>query len=110
VLHFQLVAVDVDLARQHWEDGSRRVERARSDPAEYARLTAQVDLLAAALRRRIGSTFTLDELARVYDTADDWAAEILHEARDDDAPVPQTAAVADAAFHLYARGASDYTP
>lgn len=102
--------MDVQLARQHWEDGLRRIERARSDPVHYARLNAQVELVAAELRRRVGMTFTLADLARAYDRADDWARDILHDARDEDAPPPDTASVADAAFHRYARGASDYTP
>lgn len=98
------------LARQQWEDGRRRIERARSDPAAYARLTAQVELVASELRRRVGQTFTLVELASAYDGADDWARDVLEDAREDDAPPPDTATVADAAFQLYARGASDYAP
>lgn len=102
--------MDVQLARQHWEDGLRRIERTRSDSVRYARLNVQVELVAAELRKRVGLTFTLAELARAYDGADDWARDILHDARDEDAPPPDTATVADAAFHLYARGASDYAP
>ena len=102
--------MDVQLARQHWTDGRRRVESARSDPAAYARLNAQVELVAAELRRRIGQSFTLEELAQAYDGADDWARVVLYDARDEDAPLPETAIVADAAFELYARGASDYAP
>jgi hypothetical protein len=105
-----LCDVDVELARQHWEEGRRRIERRRSDPATYAQMHAQVELVAAELRRRVGGTFTLAELARAYDRADDWARDVLHDARGEDAPPPDTATVADAAFHLYARGASDYSP
>ena len=64
-------ALDVQLARQQWEEGRRRLERTRSDPAAYARLAAQVELVAGQLRRRVGQTFTLEELARAYDGADD---------------------------------------
>src|SRR3954470_18430315 len=95
--------VDVQLARQHWEDGVRRVERTRSDPALYERLQAQVEVVTAELRRRIGLTFTLADLARAYEGADQWAREALGEARDEDAPVPETATVSDAAFHFYSR-------
>jgi hypothetical protein len=102
--------VDVQLARQQWEDGRRRLERARSDPAAYERLNAQVELVAAELRRRVGQTFTLAELARAYAGAEDWAREVLDDAREGDAPPLETATIADAAFHLYARGASDYVP
>jgi hypothetical protein len=35
---------------------------------------------------------------------------VLDDARAEDAPPPETATIADAAFHLYARGASDYVP
>jgi hypothetical protein len=102
--------LDVQLARQQWDEGRRRIERLRTDPEAYARLSAQVELVAAELRRRIGLTYTLDDLARAYDGADDWARDVLDDARAEDAPPPETATIADAAFHLYARGASDYVP
>jgi hypothetical protein len=103
-------AVDVQLARQHWEDGRRRVEQAQSNPSMYARLNTDVELVAHELRKRVGQTFTLAELAAVYDRAEDWARELLYDARDEDAPPPETSTVTDAAFHRYARGASDYAP
>ena len=102
--------MDLELARQQWEEGRRRIERVRSDPAAYARLTAQVELVASELRRRVGQTFTLAELARAYAGADDWARDVLDDAREEEGPPPETGTIADAAFHLYARGASDYAP
>jgi hypothetical protein len=102
--------LDLELARQQWEDGRRRIERSRSDPAAYARLHAQVELVARELRQRVGQHFTLEELAGAYDRAGDWALELLHDAREENAPPPETSTIADAAFHLYARGASDYAP
>ena len=64
----------------------------------------------AGLRQRVGQVFTLAELADAYDGADDWARELLEEA-DPEAPPPiEAGTVADAAFHLYARGAADYRP
>src|SRR5262249_50736235 len=83
-------AVDVQLARQQWEDGTRRLERMRSDPAAYARLAAQVEFVARELGRRVGQTFTLEELARAYDGADDWARDLLDDARDEGSPLPDT--------------------
>jgi len=100
---------DVELARQQWEDGNRRVEATRSDPAHYRALMSSVDLLVAGLRKRVGQTFTLEELARAYDGADDWARAIL-DADPEAPPTPAAGTLADAAFHLYARGASDYRP
>ena len=74
--------MDVELARQHWQDGNRRVERARGDDrALRPARRAQVELVVAELRRRVGQTFTLDELADAYDGADDWARELLDERR-----------------------------
>ncbi len=102
--------VDLELARQQWRDGSRRIERTRAEPALYARLHLQVELVVAELRRRIGQTFTLAELADTYAGADDWARLVLDEAEPDASPPTQASTVADAAFHVYARGASDYAP
>jgi hypothetical protein len=102
--------LNLELARQHWREGQRRLEAARSDPPRYARLNTQVELLTAALRGRVGQTFTLDELAHAYEGAEDWARALLEDARPEDAPPPEAAACADAAFHLYARDATDYAP
>ena len=102
--------MDVELARQQWQDGDRRVEEARADGRRYQRLTRQVDTVVAALRQRIGQIFTLAELADAYDGADVWTGGLLDDADPDEAPAAEPGTVADAAFHLYARGAADYHP
>jgi hypothetical protein len=102
--------VDVDLARQQWQDGNRRVEAVRDDPGRYLQLTGQVDTILAALRLRIGQIFTLSELADAYDGADVWTGDLLDDAEPDAAPATEPGTVADAAFHVYARGAADYHP
>lgn len=102
-------AVEIELARQEWEQGRRGVERAASDPIAYERLVLQVEIVTAELRRRIGQVFTLEELAEIYDGADRWALEALYNALDEDTPA-ETSVVADAAFAHYARRASDYVP
>jgi hypothetical protein len=102
--------VDVELARQHWEDGRRRVEQTRPDRRHYVVLQQQVDLVVDALRKRVGQVFTLGELAEAYDGADEWARTLLEEADPEAPPTPEAGTVADAAFHQYARGASDYRP
>jgi hypothetical protein len=102
--------VDVELARQQWQDGNRRVERARGDGPRYIRLTGQVDVVVAALRKRVGQVFTIQELAEAYDGADEWVLELLDEAEPEAPPAAEAGTVADAAFHLYARGAVDYRP
>jgi hypothetical protein len=102
--------VDVELARQQWEDGTRRIEGTRSDRRRYATLQQQVDVVVHALRKRVGQVFTLDELADAYDGADEWARTLLEDADPEAPPTPEAGTVADAAFHQYARGASDYRP
>ena len=102
--------MDVELARQQWQDGNRRLEDTRGNRRRYRELVRGVDLVVGRLRQRVGQNFTLDELASAYDGADDWVRELLDEA-DPDAPVPtEPGTIADAAFHAYARGAVDYRP
>jgi hypothetical protein len=102
--------MQVELARQQWQDGNRRVEGARGDTPRYRRLVGGVELVVDALRQRVGQTFTLDELAAAYDGADDWVRELLEEADPAGSPPHEPGTVADAAFHAYARGAVDYRP
>jgi hypothetical protein len=101
--------MDLELARQQWTDGERRVQALRRDRKRYSRVLADVEAVVADLRRRVGQTFTLAELADAYDGADDWARELLDE-RFPEAVPHEPGTVADAAFHVYARGASDYRP
>jgi hypothetical protein len=102
--------MDVELARHQWEDGYRRVEALRADGRQYGELLGQVDVVLAELRKRVGQTFTLDELAAAYGGAEDWVRTAIDLA-DPEAPVPaEVPAVAGAAFHQYARGATDYRP
>jgi hypothetical protein len=101
---------DVELTRQQWDDGNRRIEATRGDDARYGQLTAQVDVVVSALRRRVGQIFTLAELAEVYEGADDWAREQLDDADPDGRPATEVGTITDGAFHVYARGASDYAP
>jgi hypothetical protein len=102
--------MQLELARQQWQDGNRRVEAARADHGRYVQLTGQVETIVAALRSRVGQIFTLTELAEAYDGADAWTGDVLEEAEPDAAPANEPGTVADAAFHLYARGATDYRP
>ena len=96
--------------RREWEEGHRRLEAAARDRRRYERLLAQVDVVTEELRRRVGQTFTLADLAEAYADADRWS----HEAISERAPTPNwhrdVAVVQDAAFHLYSRGAIDFEP
>jgi hypothetical protein len=101
-----------ELSRQQWSEGARALERETGDPARYRQLCELVDLVIDELRRRLGSHFTLDELAAVHDRADDWVRGLVADALPPEARVgpPDTVLVLDAACHRYASGAIDYRP
>jgi DNA-directed RNA polymerase specialized sigma subunit len=100
----------VDAARQQWQDGIRRLESHSSDPEAYRRLLRQLEVATEELRKRLGETFTLAELAEAYGTSDDWLREAVAERIEAPGWQLHHSVVQDAAFHLYARGATDYTP
>jgi hypothetical protein len=102
--------VDVELARQQWQDGYRRLEEARPNRPRYKRMLKQVEAVTAELRQRIGQTFTLEELTAAYSQADDWTREAAERADEEAGAVEEASTIGDAAFHLYARGAADYAP
>jgi hypothetical protein len=104
------MSVDVDSARRDWADGYRRLAAATRDPAQSERLHRQVDVVTDELRRRVGGTYTLAELARVYATSDKWARHAVEERAATPGWARTLSVVGDAAFHIYARGALDYRP
>lgn len=84
-------------ALYQWQDGQRRVREA---PELDRAVAAVVD----ELRRRLGSTFTLDELADFYGNGSDWASDLAASVSGGGSAT----IVADAAFARYAREAKDY--
>ncbi len=99
-----------ELTRQEWEEGHRRLEAQRGDPRRYRRLVGQFEIVRDELRKRVGQTYTLRELAAAYGDAERWARELVAER----APGPgwprDLSLVLAAAFHAYQRGAVDYLP
>jgi hypothetical protein len=83
------VPYPVENALFQWEDGARRL--AEADDSSYRRATQE---LLEELRKRLGSTFTLEELADLYASAPDLGTD--------------PAWLVDAAFGRYAREASDF--
>ena len=96
------MAYALENALYQWREGEARVagtpEPARAD------LARAVDVVVDQLRKRLGSSFVLDELADLYAEGTDWATDLAtrHGAGTD------AATVADAAFARYAREASNY--
>ena len=101
---------EVESARREWAEGYRRLLEQADDSGTRERLLAQVEAVGAELRRRVGGTFTLRELAETYAGAEQWSRTVVAE----EAPSPgwprTLSLVEAAAFHLYARGAQDYLP
>ena len=92
----------VENALFQWEEGERRLREA-AEPAN-SQLERAVLAVIDELRRRLGSAFTVEELADLYGTGADWASEIAQTwAAGTDAPW-----VVDAAFARYAREATNY--
>ena len=100
----------VELARQQWSEGHRRLEAERADACRYRHLLTHVEVVTEQLRRRVGGVYTVAELAASYRSLDSWLLDALAEADSQAAASPDATTAADAAFHLYARGARDYQP
>jgi hypothetical protein len=99
------VGYPLENALYQWEDGLR-VLRAVG-PARERRLADRVvAAIQDELRRRIGPTFSAAELADLYGGGTDWCRQVAT----DVAPALDTdgQALADAAFWLYLRGATDF--
>jgi hypothetical protein len=102
----------IDTARQQWDEGRRRLDAVGAETARGRHLWLLVEAVEAELRRRVGQTFTLAELARVYDGSEDWVRDVVLTSAPPKprAGIRDAVLVQDAAFAHYARGASDYTP
>jgi hypothetical protein len=96
------MAYAVENALYQWREGERRVAGA-PEPAK-ADLQAATDAVVEALRRRLGSSFVVDELTTLYGEDTDWALEIARRNR----AGTDAASVVDAAFYHYVREAKDF--
>jgi len=100
----------LEVARQEWEEGSRRLEATRGEARRYRQLVELLELVLDELRRRIGQTYSLAELVAAYDEADRWAREVLEERASNPRWPRDLSVVVAAAFDAYQRGAVDYEP
>lgn len=102
----------IEAARVQWEEGRRRLRETGEDTARSRHLLLLVDAVVAELRKRVGQTYTLAELARAYQGSEDWVREVVQRSAPPKARagIRDTALVQDAAFADYARGATDYSP
>jgi hypothetical protein len=96
------VAYALENALFQWRDGEQRVRDA--EDSERRRLERAVDALVDELRRRLGSSFAVGELAGLYAEGTDWATDFVQSRN----PGVPAATVVDAAFARYAREAFDF--
>jgi hypothetical protein len=100
----------VEVARHEWEDGTRRLEATREDTGRYFALLDLLELIVDELRKRVGQTYSLDDLATAYGEAEGWARELLDERSSVPGWPRDLTTVLAAAFDAYQLGANDYTP
>jgi hypothetical protein len=90
-----------------WREGERRL--ARAGPSEWPALARVTDAIVVELRRRLGGTFTAQELADLYAVqGTDWCFDVAVRAAPDNPAAWDMTTVANAAFARYLREASDY--
>jgi hypothetical protein len=95
-----------EVALFNWQEGERRVRQAPADQRPV--LERVTERLVDELRRRLGSTFTSEELARLYGEGTDWCLPVAAATAPDAPWAWESETVADAAFARYVRDAVDY--
>jgi hypothetical protein len=101
-----LARVAFETAMEQWQAGVRRLEEAPFD--ERPILEAVTREVHAELRRRLGSTFTTEELAELYDSGTAWVSDIAIAVAPEAPFAWDVRIVGDAAFARYLREATDY--
>lgn len=101
-----LARVAFETAMEQWQAGVRRLEAAPFD--ERPILEAVTREVHAELRRRLGSTFTTEELAELYDSGTSWVSDIAIAVAPEAPFAWDVRIVGDAAFARYVREATDY--
>jgi hypothetical protein len=99
------VSYPLENALFQWEEGLRTL-RAIEDPRERRQSDRIVAAIQDELRRRIGPTFAAAELAELYGRGTDWCLQVAM----DTGPglEADSRSLADAAFWLYLRSATDF--
>lgn len=102
---------ELESMRRDWSDGERRLVAARRrDPARALVYDRVVVELRRTLRRRVGQTYSLAQLAEVYARSAGWTRDIAQQVAPGAAYAQDLAVTADAVFADAARQASDWTP
>jgi hypothetical protein len=92
-------------ALYQWEEGARALN-AIDDPKLRRLADRVISAIRLELRRRVGPTFTAEELADFYGQGTDWAQQIAIDVAP--AAADDAHSLADAAFWSYLRGAGNF--
>jgi hypothetical protein len=104
------MAVALDQTRREWAEGHRRLQSELRESPRGEAIAGELDAVLAELRKRVGQTFTLAQLADAYASADSWSRAAVEEVEPGSGWPRRLATVTEAAFHVYSRGAADYEP
>jgi hypothetical protein len=102
--------IALEQTRREWELGHRRLQHEVRETTLGDAWLSELEAVTAELRRRVGQSFTLAELAAAYASAEVWSREAVEETEPASGWPRRLSTVTDAAFHLYSRGAVDYEP
>jgi len=100
------VATTFETALVQWREGERRM--AGAPPEQRSALEAAASAIEAELRRRLGGSFTTDELAELYDRGTDWCTDLAAAVAPEAPWAWDARTVADGAFLRYLRDARDF--
>ena len=95
-----------ETALEQWQAGARRLEEAPFDEQPVLELVTRE--VHAELRRRLGSTFTTEELAELYDEGTGWCTDLAVATAPEHPFAWDARIVCDAAFARYLRRAADF--
>jgi hypothetical protein len=95
-----------ETAVEQWQAGERRLESAPFDERPVLEVVTRE--VYQELRRRLGSAFTTQELAELYDAGTSWVADVAISAAPEAPFAWDVRIVGDAAFARYLREAVDY--
>lgn len=98
---------ETEVALIEWAEGERRLDEFEGSAARRASVELVVRAIIDELYRRVGATFTLDELAEEYAGATAWCLDTAQRVTELIA-AHDLSIVEDAAFARFAREAIDY--
>ncbi len=95
-----------ETALGQWREGERRMAGAPLE--QRAALELVVTRIVADLRKRLGGTFTTDELTELYERGTDWCTDLATAVAPDAPWAWDARTTADTAFLHYLREARDF--